>query len=104
TVSNDTWFGDTIGPLQHLQMARLRALENGRYLLRATSNGVTAIVDPQGDVIARAPQFETASISGDIHAMQGLTPFTRTGSWPAWLLATLLLLPGLSRNRRQPRF
>ena len=103
TVSNDTWFGDSIGPLQHLQMARLRALENGRYVLRATSNGVTVVIDPHGEVVARAPRFETASISADIHAMQGLTPFTQTGSWPTWLLATLLLLPGLSRNRRQRR-
>ncbi|GHE21479.1 apolipoprotein N-acyltransferase [Halomonas urumqiensis] len=99
TISNDTWFGASIGPLQHLQMARLRALENGRYLVRATSNGVTVIVDPRGRVIERAPQFETASISGEVHAMQGLTPFTRTGSWPAWVLAALLVLPGLRLRR-----
>ncbi|MDN3520434.1 apolipoprotein N-acyltransferase [Halomonas ramblicola] len=98
TVSNDTWFGRSIGPLQHLQMARLRALENGRYLIRATSNGVTAIVDPQGRVTARAPQFETASLSGEAVPMAGLTPYTRTGSWPAWLLAALMVLPGLRRR------
>lgn len=105
TVSNDTWFGASIGPLQHLQMARLRALENGRYLLRATSNGVTVIVDPRGRVIERAPQFEIASITGEVTAMQGLTPFGRTGSWPIWLLAGLLVLPGLRLKReRQRRF
>ncbi len=98
TVSNDTWFGRSIGPLQHLQMARLRALENGRYLLRATSNGVTVIVDPTGRVTARAPQFEVASITGQVQPMTGLTPFTRTGSWPTWLLAALLVLPGLQRR------
>jgi len=100
TVSNDTWFGESIGPLQHLQMARLRALENGRYLVRATSNGVTVIVDPLGRIAARAPQFEMTSITGEVHPMEGLTPFTRTGSWPVWLLAALLVLPGLRLGRR----
>ncbi|WP_302139123.1 apolipoprotein N-acyltransferase [Halomonas alkalicola] len=100
TVSNDTWFGKSIGPLQHLQMARLRALENGRYLVRATSNGVTVIVDPMGRITARAPQFEVASISGEVRPMAGLTPFTRSGSWPTWLLAALLVLPSLRLRRR----
>jgi len=101
TVSNDTWFGGSIGPLQHVQMARLRALENGRYVLRATSNGVTAIIDPQGRIVKRAPQFETATVTGTVQGMQGETPFTRTGSWPAWLLAGLLWLPGLERPGRR---
>ncbi|WP_372614789.1 apolipoprotein N-acyltransferase [Halomonas sp.] len=95
TVSNDTWFGASIGPLQHLQMARLRALENGRFVARATSNGVTAIIDPLGRITDVAPQFETTRITGDVMAMSGLTPFTRTGSWPTWLLAGLLVIPGL---------
>ncbi|APE32436.1 apolipoprotein N-acyltransferase [Halomonas aestuarii] len=99
TVSNDTWFGASIGPLQHLQMARLRALENGRPVIRATSNGVTALIDPRGRVTARAPQFETAVLEGEITATEGLTPFTRTGSWPTWLLAALMVLPGLGRRR-----
>ena len=98
TVSNDTWFGRSIGPHQHLQMARLRALENGRHLLRATSNGVTAIIDSQGHVTARAPQFEPASLTGEVTPMQGLTPFTRTGSGPAWILAAVLTLLGLQLN------
>ncbi|WP_235039948.1 apolipoprotein N-acyltransferase [Vreelandella profundi] len=99
TVSNDTWFGASIGPNQHLQMARLRALENGRYVLRATSNGITAIIDPTGHIVDRAPQFQTATIKGEFYAMEGLTPFTRTGSWPAWLLAGVMLLAGVVAAR-----
>jgi apolipoprotein N-acyltransferase len=83
-------------------MARLRALENGRYVVRATSNGITAIIDPEGHIVERAPQFETTLITGEFYAMEGLTPFTRTGSWPAWLLAGLLLLPAVvaARSKR----
>ncbi|MCE8003707.1 apolipoprotein N-acyltransferase [Billgrantia ethanolica] len=103
TVSNDTWFGESIGPLQHLQMARLRALENGRYVVRATSNGVTAVIDQYGQVVARAPQFETVALLAEAVPMQGLTPFTRTGSWPVWLLSALLVLPGLRLPERRRR-
>lgn len=103
TVSNDTWFGASIGPLQHLQMARLRALENGRYVIRATSNGVTAVVDHHGHIVASAPQFETVTLLAEAVPMQGLTPFTRTGSWPVWLLSALLVLPGLQLPQRQRR-
>lgn len=101
TLSNDSWFGGSIGPLQHLQMARLRALENGRYVVRATSNGVTATIDAQGRVTQRLPQFEMATLIGEFQPMQGLTPFSRTGSWPVWLIAALMVLPGL-RLRRSP--
>ncbi|MDN3558004.1 apolipoprotein N-acyltransferase [Halomonas maura] len=101
TVSNDTWFGASIGPLQHLQMARLRALENGRPVIRATSNGVTALIDSRGRILQRAPQFEKATLTGEVTPREGLTPFSRTGSWPVWALAVLLVLPGL-RLRRKP--
>ncbi|MGY4878269.1 apolipoprotein N-acyltransferase [Vreelandella aquamarina] len=102
TISNDTWFGRSIGPHQHLQMARLRALENGRYVLRATSNGITAIIDSQGNITQRVPQFETTTLNGEFYAMEGLTPFTQMGSWPTWILASLLVLPSL-RLRKKPQ-
>ncbi|UYG08601.1 apolipoprotein N-acyltransferase [Halomonas sp. M4R1S46] len=100
TVSNDTWFGASIGPQQHLQMARLRALENGRPVIRATSNGVTALIDAQGRILQRAPQFEKATLTGEVTPREGLTPFSRTGSWPVWALAALLVLPGLQLRRK----
>ncbi len=80
TLSNDTWFGESIGPLQHMQIARMRALENGLYLLRATNNGVTAIVDEKGRVTASLPQFEQGVLTGVFRRSTGVTPFARFGS------------------------
>lgn len=76
TISNDTWFGKSIGPLQHMQIARMRALESGRYLLRATNNGVTAIVNEKGRVKSRLSQFQTGVLTGTVHEAMGQTPFT----------------------------
>src|SRR5690606_8127091 len=92
TISNDTWFGRSWGPHQHLQMAALRALENGRYLLRATNNGITAIIDEKGRIQARAPQFEAAVLQGEARIFTGLTPFARWGSWPLLAFCALVLL------------
>ncbi|MEM9315855.1 MAG: apolipoprotein N-acyltransferase [Pseudomonadota bacterium] len=90
TISNDSWFGSSIGPLQHLEMARMRALENGRYLLRGTNNGVTAIIDHRGTILSATPQFEEATLTGEAEVMLGNTPFTSFGSTP--LLAALFVL------------
>jgi apolipoprotein N-acyltransferase len=90
TISNDTWFGRSIGPLQHLQIARMRALENGRYVLRGTNNGVSAIIDHRGRVVARSEQFVETVLTGKAQVMLGHTPFTSFGSTP--LLASLLVL------------
>lgn len=92
TVSNDAWFGTSAGPLQHFQMARMRALETGRWLMRGTNNGVTAIVDPNGQVQASLAQFERGTLTGTVQAMHGTTPFMHTGGWPTWLLALIMCL------------
>ena len=91
TISNDSWFGNSIGPLQHLQIARMRALENGRYLLRGTNNGVTAIIDHRGEVVARAPQFEETLLTGEVEVMLGTTPFGSFGSVPILTACAALL-------------
>lgn len=101
TISNDSWFGHSVGPLQHLQMARARALENGRYMLRATNNGVTAIIDAKGKIIASAPQFEQAIVRGEVQSMSGHTTFSQYGSTPILLLCGLCLLLSLGLNKRQ---
>ena len=81
TVSNDSWFGASIGPLQHLQMAQMRALENGRYVLRSTGSGVSAIINPAGQVVARSEQFEQTVLTGEFKLMQQKTPWTAFGYW-----------------------
>lgn len=98
-ASNDAWFGDSLAPHQHLQIARMRALESGRYLLRATNTGISAIIDHRGEIQAQAPQFEQAVLTGRVQPRQGLTPYARWGDWPAVLLAAAVLI-GLAGGRR----
>jgi len=86
TVSNDAWFGSSIGPLQHLQMAQMRALENGRYVLRSTSTGISAIIDQHGKIVVSGGQFTREVISGEARVFSGATPFAVYGSWPIVLL------------------
>jgi apolipoprotein N-acyltransferase len=92
TVSNDTWFGASIGPLQHLQMAQMRALENGRWMLRGTNSGVTAVIDASGSIRARLPQFEAGALRASYRGMTGVTPFTRFGHYPLLGLLGLILV------------
>lgn len=103
-VSNDGWFGDSTAPHQHLQIARLRAIETARPMLRATNTGVTAIIDHRGRVIARGPQFEQTVVEGRIEPRAGLTPYTRVGNAPVVVLAALLALgPWLVHRWRRRR-
>lgn len=92
TISNDAWFGTSAGPLQHLQMVQMRALETGRWFMRATNTGVTAIIDDKGRIVERAPQFERLVLRGEVQARTGTTPFMRFGSYPVLIFAGLLLL------------
>lgn len=91
TVSNDAWFGRSIAPVQHLQMAQMRALETGRYVIRATNNGISAIVNERGEITVQGQQFVRQSLRGAVQPRTGLTPFVTTGSWPVLLLCALVL-------------
>ncbi|GLX13560.1 apolipoprotein N-acyltransferase [Pseudomonas straminea] len=103
TVSNDTWFGKSIGPLQHLQMAQMRALEAGRWMIRATNNGVTVLIDPFGHITERLPQFEQATLYGQVQPMQHLTPYLQWRSWPLIMLCSLLAGWALVRRRQDAK-
>jgi apolipoprotein N-acyltransferase len=103
TISNDSWFGASIGPLQHLQMAQMRALENGRWMLRGTNNGVTAIIDHRGQVRGVLPQFEPGTLRGDYALMRGTTPFTRVGHGPVLLILLAVIALGVWQRRRAAR-
>ena len=92
TISNDAWFGTSAGPLQHLQMVQMRALENGRWFMRATNTGVTAIIDHKGRIVKRAPQFERTVLRGELQARVGNTPFMTWGNAPILIIITLLLI------------
>jgi len=99
-VSNDAWFGDSIGPHQHLQIARLRAREAGRPLLRATSTGITAAFDHDGRELGRAPQFEPAVLTVTVRPRAGLTPYARLREAPLLALCALLLAAAWWHGRR----
>lgn len=89
-VSNDSWFGDSIAPDQHLQIARLRAAEAGRTMIRATSTGISALIDHQGQVIRRSGRFSAQTLNGNIQPRQGATLYARYGDWP--ILAYIIVL------------
>jgi apolipoprotein N-acyltransferase len=90
-ISNVAWFGRSIAPEQHLQISQARALETGRYMLRATNTGMTAVINPRGEVEKVAPQFETAVLTHTVRGYEGATPYVRWGNYALLLLLALLL-------------
>jgi len=100
-LSNLAWYGDSFAQPQHLQIARLRALETGRPMLRSTNTGMTALVSPDGQVAAVLPPFEAAALHVEVRGYAGLTPYARWGNWPAVAAASLVLgLASVARRRR----
>ena len=102
--TNNAWYGDSLAPHQALQMSQMRALESGRYLLRATTNGISAVIDAHGKVVAQAPQFQEAVVTAAFQPMSGATPYVRGGNYPV-LIGLLLALAWPARRgwRRQQK-
>jgi apolipoprotein N-acyltransferase len=90
-VSNDAWFGDSIAPHQHLQIARMRSLEFGRVTLRAANTGISAFIGHDGKVLDAGPQFEPAVLTQRVQPRQGATPYVQTGNTPLVILCALVL-------------
>lgn len=91
-MSNTAWFGHSLAQPQHLQISRLRALETGRPMLRATNTGMTVVVAPDGSIQAELPPFSAGVLRAEVRGYQGMTPYARFGNWPALALAWGLLL------------
>lgn len=89
TVSNDAWFGKSIGPKQHMQMAQMRAIENSKPLLRATNNGISGLVSHKGEIVDMAPQFTRSELGVSVSGHVGETPFSRLQSIPIFVISII---------------
>lgn len=90
-VSNDAWFGNTIAPHQHLQIARMRSAEVSRYTLRAANTGISGVIDPRGQVVANLPQFEPNVLKTAIQGYTGKTPYVIWGNYLVVIGALMVL-------------
>lgn len=100
-LSEDGWFGNSWGPHQHLQIAQMRALETERYVLRATTSGISAIINTKGALVQIAPQFEAIALKGSFQAMTGNTPWVKIGPWPfLCFLIACFTLPRLAMKKK----
>jgi len=102
-VSNVAWFGDSLAPAQHLQMARLRAVETGRMHLTATNTGITAAIDRDGRVIEQLPKYTEGRLEVRAQGYSGTTPYAWLADWPilALCLALLVTWTIIGRIRRK---
>jgi apolipoprotein N-acyltransferase len=103
-ITNDAWFGNSSAAYQHYEMGVMRAIENGRYLVRAANTGITAAVDPYGRVLTRAEMFDALSVTADvrlINSTDGRTIYTRTGDLVAWISTAITLVLALAFRRRR---
>ena len=98
-MTNDAWFGLTAAPHQHFQMARMRAIEQGRYLVRSANTGISGVVDPYGRVITQSALFEEAVLVNEARLLTGVTFYGRIGDVPAYL-GLLVSAFGLAWRRR----
>jgi apolipoprotein N-acyltransferase len=103
-VTNDSWFGRSTARYQHLQISRLRAMETGRPMVRAANDGVSAVIGSQGEIVSKAPEYEANVMRARVQPRMGITPYARTGNWPAVCLALVFGLAGayFGRRRKQP--
>lgn len=100
TISNDAWFGASIGPHQHIQIARMRALEQGKPLLRATNNGITAAITHEGAILQQLPQFHKGVLSGNLKPRSGHTLYSRFGDLPVLLICVAMLAVAVGARMR----
>jgi apolipoprotein N-acyltransferase len=94
-VTNDAWFGHSTARHQHFQIARMRAIEAGRYMVRAANDGISAVIGPHGEIVARAPEFTPYVLSSTVTPRMGLPPYAHVGNWLIVSLCSVGLACGL---------
>lgn len=111
-ITNDAWFGDTTEPWIHLALAKFRAIEHRKFLLRVTNSGVSAVVDPAGRTVTHSGVFTRESLDAEVGLLRRWTPYQLLDAWPGWLAAAAVLWlafvtsrtpPGRSKNRRRQK-
>jgi apolipoprotein N-acyltransferase len=90
-VTNDAWFGHSTARHQHFQIARMRSIEAGRFMIRAANDGISAVIGPHGEIIARAPEFKPAVLHATVTPRIGLSPYAFVGNWLIVIWAALML-------------
>ena len=101
TISNDTWFGSSLGPEQHLQLAVDRVLEHQKPLLRSTNSGISAIIDHKGNIVDKQKHFEEKRLTGRVVLQEGNTPFNYLGNLVIYLYMGLILLISILKNKKK---
>ncbi len=101
TITNDAWFGPTSAPYQHFEQATMRAIEEGRYLVRAANTGISGIVDPYGRVLARTAIYQPAVVVGEARYLRSSTFYARHGDVVAYLSLAVSLVLIVPRRRVQ---
>jgi apolipoprotein N-acyltransferase len=100
-VTNDAWFGRSTARYQHLQISRMRAIEAQRYLIRAANDGVSAVIGPRGEIVARATEYRAEVLRARVVPRSGLPPYARSGNWPVILATLLLAAAAVALGRRR---
>jgi len=101
-VTNDAWFANSSAPHQHLAFSRLRAMETGRWFLRSANTGISALINPDGEIVQRSKQFEQAVLRGTAEPRRGQTPYQRYGNVPLWVISIIGVGVGFWLARRKP--
>jgi apolipoprotein N-acyltransferase len=92
TITNDAWYGTSSAPFQHFEMAAMRAIEQGRYLVRSANTGISGIVDPYGRVLIRTSLFETVAVVGEARFVQATTLYATIGDLAAYASGAIVAL------------
>ena len=102
TITNDAWYGTSSAPFQHFEQASMRAIEQGRYLVRSANTGISGVVDPYGRVIARSEMFVPATLTAEVRLLQALTLYARIGDAFTYACVALTVLVLVASLRAQP--